>query len=250
MFCPYCGQQNSDELEHCRSCGETLPEISRPAHGQPSSISPRTSKLAIWSLILSLSALLIGASASIAGLICGIIGIKKIRNSAGAFTGKGFAIAGTVISSTHLIISIPLAVMMAMNVMAMANRMVCSTNITSLSKALLLYADNNDGRYPNPNWCNSLIEATAVDEKQFLCPNASDGPCSYAMNASAVEFDSNSPGDLVLLFETSPGWNKVGGPEILTTANHQGKGSNVTFTNGSVRFVESADVNSLKWSAE
>jgi prepilin-type processing-associated H-X9-DG protein len=50
----------------------------------------------------------------------------------------------------------------------------------------------------------------------------------------------------VLLFETNGGWNKFGGPEILTTENHYGKGSNILFNDGHVRFV-SHEFDKLKW---
>ena len=50
-----------------------------------------------------------------------------------------------------------------------------------------------------------------------------------------------------MLFETKGGWNQFGGPEILTTENHGGKGCNVLFNNGSVRFVRTKELVKLKW---
>jgi prepilin-type processing-associated H-X9-DG protein len=52
---------------------------------------------------------------------------------------------------------------------------------------------------------------------------------------------------MVLLFETNPGWNQVGGPESLTTENHQNDGCNVLFVDGHVEFVKKQDVNRLHW---
>jgi len=59
--------------------------------------------------------------------------------------------------------------------------------------------------------------------------------------------DPNSAGDVVLLFESEPGWNQHGGPELLTTGNHQGKGCSVLFVDGSVNFVKAEEVSGLQW---
>jgi len=55
---------------------------------------------------------------------------------------------------------------------------------------------------------------------------------------------------MVLLFETKGGWNQFGGPEILTTENHKGKGCNILFNDGSVEFVKPERLGELKWEAE
>lgn len=55
---------------------------------------------------------------------------------------------------------------------------------------------------------------------------------------------------LVLLFETKSGWNQSGGPELLTTENHEGKGCNVLFNDGRVKFVRPEQLGELIWSIE
>ena len=85
------------------------------------------------------------------------------------------------------------------------------------------------------------------DAKIFICPNGS-GPvevirCHYAINPNC---EPNSPKDTVLVFEAKGGWNKFGGPELLTFENHKG-GANVGFNDGHVEFVKPEDVNKLKW---
>ena len=56
-----------------------------------------------------------------------------------------------------------------------------------------------------------------------------------------------APPDMILIFETSPGWNQAGGPEILTTENHQGDGCNILFADSHVEFVPIEDLNDLMW---
>ena len=105
--------------------------------------------------------------------------------------------------------------------------------------------------YPTTSkWCDLLIECTEVTEKEFRCPGASEGPCNYAMNKNIEKLGITAPPDIVLLFETRPGWNQAGGPEILTTDNHYGDGCNVLFNDGHVEFVKAEDINGLKWTAE
>jgi len=123
-------------------------------------------------------------------------------------------------------------------------KVMCMANLKSLGAALRQYAADNDGRYPlGAQWCDLLREA-AVDPERFTCPNDKKGPCSYAMNPDA---DPNDTGDIVLLFESRPGWNLAGGAELLTTENHQGQGCCVLFTDGHIEFVKTEDVASLRW---
>ena len=70
------------------------------------------------------------------------------------------------------------------------------------------------------------------------------------MNKNIEKLGANAPPDMVLLFETRPGWNQTGGPEILTTDNHNGNGCNILFNDGHVEFVRTEDINDLKWTAE
>jgi len=70
------------------------------------------------------------------------------------------------------------------------------------------------------------------------------------MNKNIEILGTSSPSDMVLLFETGPGWNQSGGPEILTTDNHQGEGCNIVFVDGHVEFVKTEDLNNLKWTSE
>ena len=106
-------------------------------------------------------------------------------------------------------------------------RHICLTNLRELSPAIYLYASDNNGVLPTPSkWCDLLIEGGYADNKLFFkCPSAKNGPCNYAMNQYAENIgptnnnnfwrDFNLRFDIVLLFETAPGWNQFGGAEIL-----------------------------------
>ena len=124
-------------------------------------------------------------------------------------------------------------------------------NLKKLGVSLVLYAEENQGMYPSHEaWCDLLVAkfGEVGDFKEsFRCPKAKDGPCNYAMNPHA---DPCSAGDVVLLFESKPGWNQSGGAELLTTENHEDQGCNVLFVDGHGEFVKAEDVNELKWEGE
>lgn len=54
----------------------------------------------------------------------------------------------------------------------------------------------------------------------------------------------------VLLFETKPGWNQSGRPELLTTERHRAEGYNILFNDGRARFVRTEQLYKSKWELE
>ncbi|MFC1603424.1 hypothetical protein ACFL5F_00210 [Planctomycetota bacterium] len=126
----------------------------------------------------------------------------------------------------------------------------CQVNLKILRVSFTLYADEFDGCLPGVElWCDAIGKYMVPEN--LICPgsNAKEGQSSYAMN----EFlDGRKlaelPPDLVLLFESKPGWNKAGGPEILTTEHHyEGGGCNILFADGNVKLVGTDKISELKW---
>lgn len=251
MYCPKCGTENPDDAQLCRSCSWVLTSISTVAP----SPDAKTSGLAITSLVLGILSFCTFFITAIPAIILGIIGIFKIKKSAGQLKGKGLAIAGITISAISIFLAVMLLPVIMMPALArareQAKRVVCATNLKQIGLTMMIYADDYDNKFPTSSkWCDLLIEHAEVPESIFRCKGACEGPCNYAMNKNIEELDASSPANTVLLFETSPGWNQVGGPEILTTDNHQGEGCNVLFYDGHVEFVKTEDLNNLKWTAE
>ena len=129
-----------------------------------------------------------------------------------------------------------------------SQRVACMVNLRTLGSSLLRYADEHSGRYPSAErWCDLLADGY-VEAETFRCPAAETGRCNYAMNPHA---DPNSAGGgVVLLFESRPGWNQYGGPELLTMENHQGQRCAVFLVDGSTWSVKAEDVNGLRWADE
>ena len=169
---------------------------------------------------------------------------------------------------------------------AAINQTECSHNLDKLYEVLERYAEKNHYHYPAPDkWCDLIGVYSDVRGEHFACPAGKVGRCHYALNPNAEplskyeDFDnylesygyydgrkSSRPeweekidlrsiygrydkagfSDVVLLFESKPGWNRFGGPELLTFDNHGGRGCNILFSDGNVRFIKPEDVNDLK----
>ena len=163
--------------------------------------------------------------------------------------GLGLAISGIVLPI--LMIPLLLAILLPSLFKARntAQRVACASNLKQLGTGMILYANDNKYRFPTPSqWCDLLKNNGYTFDKVLLCPLNPKGRSSYAVNPNAT--NTNCPGDMVLLFETSDGWNKYGGPEIANFENHKGDGLNVIFVNSDVRFVKPKDVNSLRWTKD
>jgi hypothetical protein len=131
------------------------------------------------------------------------------------------------------------------------DRVACQTNLTTIWRMMYIHAVEHGTPLSGDEWCDALL---AVDEgvkaEKLRCPlsAASEGQCSYALNVAAAGKDPRRlPADMVVLFDSVPGWNQVGGPELLTLDNHRGEGCCVCFADGNVRFVKREQVSELEW---
>ena len=260
MYCPKCGTQNPENATLCSSCSWLLAGTSVQAPHP----NARTSGLAIAAFVLGILSFFTCLVTTIPAIILGIVAMARINSSRGALKGTGMAIAGIAIPVACLpLIGMSILMPALAKTKVFAQRKVCTSNMRALGIAMALYADDFDDKYPDPSkWCDLLIQNTNIDRKMFICKSSPTGPCSYAMNENIVKLGSLAPPDMVLLFETSPGWNQSGGPEILTTDNHSRKscarrrgcsirnGCNILFNDNRVKFVRAADIPKLRWTAK
>jgi len=223
---------------------------------------PKTCRLAFWSLVLCILSFFTCLITAIPAIILGIVALVRISNSSGELKGKGLAIAGialpVVLLPFHALILMPLPALMN----EVAWRMNCGKKMSVLGKAMRLYANDNNDTFPTPTkWCDLLTVYLQEDRFQwekdrppeFVCPmsDVNDRESSYAFNKNLIDKKPiEVPPDTVLLFESRPGWNQVGGPEILTTENHKWKGCNILFNDGRVEFVRTERLGELKWEVE
>ncbi|MHC4087095.1 MAG: DUF4190 domain-containing protein [Planctomycetota bacterium] len=183
---------------------------------------------------------------TIAGIAAGIFAIKQIPNKRRILKGRQFAVTGVLLGVVFLpfwVWHLPSSPFIA--------RKRCAANLLAIGRCMLIYTSGDD-LMPRDKWCDLLIEfgnrskKKMAIEKWLKCPANKNGRCHYALNVSS----SDSHPRLVVLFETKAGWNQVGGPELLTTDNHNGKGCNILFNDNSVEFVKTEELANLKWNAE
>ena len=98
-----------------------------------------------------------------------------------------------------------------------SRRVTCQVNLKQLTLGLIIYAAEYDDLFPSAlQWCDLTVDVFGGKEEMIgicRCKGDQEGPCSYALNPHADPF---SVSDMVLLFESQPGWNQFGGPELLT----------------------------------
>lgn len=246
MYCPKCGTQNPENANVCQSCNQPLP-ILTPV---------KTSALAIWSFILAMIGLFTFMITALPALICGIISLVKIGKSRGKLKGAGLAVAGIAIPSVAALFILPMMLAILMPALSkariVAQRIVCGENLKIIGHAVMVYAKDHNDTYPAAeNWCDILIKNYNLSPNQFHCPSsqAKEGQSSYAININvAGKKISDIPPDTVLIFETMPGINPAGGPELLSTDNHRGNGCNILFADAHAKFIKAEDISSLRWS--
>lgn len=229
-------------------------------------------------------ALLVLRASAIGTFVVGTIAIMVMSIRGGVvLKGLGFAIVGMTAAAVSLILGV---LGLAPRPARPSPGMVCAINLSGLGKAVHIYAGDYDDQYPTADkWCDLLITYLEVSPKQLVCPlsDAKEGESSYAFNKNLIgKKPAEVPPDVVLLFETNFGknplgrqalladrdwhkfldypdsgkkvyklrWNQIGGPEILTTENHEGKGCNVLFNDYHVEFVKTERLGELRWRVE
>ena len=195
------GPNDRDVNDILRDMSNSQPDF--PSHSDGSSELVRTSEIAVASAVCAFASLacfvILLFAGSITGepclsvmmaltflilpgaaLILGLIGLASIGFSGGRRTGYAFAVAG---------ISLPLAGVLILfltvvpRIRTLAHRMECSTNLSGIGKAMLLYANDNDDLFPRAGgrrgaWAARTPSWAAEDRQQaygLSDPNAEDG---------------------------------------------------------------------------
>ncbi len=222
---------------------------------------------------------------AIPGFVMGIIAMFEIVFSPYRNKGTISAIAGVLLNG-YLVWMLIMLILFCFTECKYGYKKYCRINLSSLGKAIMLYSNDYNDQYPTSDkWCNLLIQYSEVSRKTFLCKEGlkkddkrprhyviepgdelnlpagleflyedefgchhyGKNMCHFAMNPDCKLY---SPQDTVLLFEAKGGWNQHGGPEILTTEYHKGKGCYVFFNDGHTEFVRPEDIGKLKWKEE
>jgi hypothetical protein len=171
-----------------------------PAVSQPR----RTSKMAIWSLVLGILGMCTILPA-IPAVILGIIALVSINNSGGVLGGKGLAIGGLITSALSIII-IPILAAIAVPAFNAArhNAMLNLASVQSkeLYWNLLNFAGDHDGRLPQKL---EELETIGVDlPARFQGDNPANTLENYKLLTPGRELRSLRPDEVIFQFEYPP----------------------------------------------
>ena len=221
-----------------------------PAAVTTTTIAPKiTSALAVTSLVLGILGMFSCGITALAGLICGIAAMVKVKNSGGRLGGGGLALAGTIVSGIFLLM-IPVLAAMMLPALAAAKQKAeainCVNNEKELALAIRIYSGNNNDKFPPAaTWCDAI----GGSPRFFKCPAAdSDRRCDYAFNAKLDGMDASKVNpQTVMIFESDGGWNANGGFELMIGKPRHARIFVVALADGSVRQVRETQLNTLRW---
>ncbi len=206
MRCVACGTENAHETPYCSSCG-------KPLDGSPPPVRVRVSRLAIGSSICALIAAVCFLPGLIAWLdpkllhpqsevarltgmatllavasafLLGIAGLGEIATNGGRRTGYPFAMAGTA-APFFLFLGL-LYVPTFAGVKVSSYHLRCGTNLSSIGKAMLIYANDYQDMFPRAGgersqWVARTPWWAAENRRQaygLSDPNADDGRASIS----------------------------------------------------------------------
>lgn len=230
---------------------ELSPPAVTPLPGRSPAGRPKTSGMAITSLVLGILGLFSCGVTALVGLVLGIVALVKIRNSQGRLSGNGLAIAGIIVSGIFLVM-LPIFAAMLLPALAKAKEraqtITCANNVKQLGLAVRMHATDNNDKLPSAaNWCD-VIQHYVGSPRPFQCAADTSLRCAFAYNR---KLDGLKEGEVnpqtVLFFESSAGWNAAGGPELFSAHKHSRTRIVVGFADGSVRQLRREELDGLRW---
>ena len=138
----------------------------------------------------------------------------------------------------------PAAREMADEAIAKSRKGGCISNLRQLTMAVLIYADDGDGRLPNAATWMDDIRPYIKAEALYHCPTDEQHQYGYAFNSelSGVNLkDIEDAANTVLLFESTSGrWNAADPVTSLPDPPRHGDGNNFAYADGHATFIVGA----------
>jgi prepilin-type processing-associated H-X9-DG protein len=223
---------------------------------------PKTSGLAIASIVLGIVGLCTVGLTGIVGIILGIIALKKIGRGGGQTAGRGLAIGGIVASIVTLLVG---AIFVAASFFlwiggsrawetasVTSQRMIMQSHTSLLCHATMAYAAGNEDRFPPPDtWPQALKDARVLPDETLLSdprdPTAGRAIAMNALLAGKKSSDLRQRSKTVLFFECAPGAPPAGGAANLPPEPRDRAGYVIGFCDGHVEIVAKNDLGRLIW---
>lgn len=107
MRCPKCGTENPDGAQICRSCGY----VPKSDAADKPVAKPKTSRLAIASLVLSIFGLFTFLITAVLSIALGITSLCRIKKHKPELKGKCIAVTGIIISAVSILVFVSVFVL-------------------------------------------------------------------------------------------------------------------------------------------
>ncbi len=252
-------QSNGGEWKALNQFPEFAPALANPIPPRPSAVPNlfsgsaqpvKNSGLALASLVLGILGFFSCGITAIVGLILGIVSLVQINKSNGTVTGRGTALAGTIVSAVFLLM-IPFGAALFLPAFARAKvraeSIACLSNARQLALFTQIYASTHTNFPTGATWCDDL-NSIPVPTKFFQCPASPNQRCGYAFNTN---LSGMNPGKInpntVLIFESDGGWNASGGPQQALRQSRHGRTIIVAFADGHAEAVTPERLDKLRW---
>lgn len=125
---------------------------------------------------------------------------------------------------------------------ANAARASCASNLKRVATALVMYSQDYDGHLPPRGKWNKTVCDAYKGKYILTCPEDKSGKASYAINRALINSDISRIDDsaaTIMLYECTPGENRVGGVEMAEYRHH--KGCNAGFVDGHINWLRQKD---------
>ncbi|MBE0535097.1 MAG: hypothetical protein IH624_05450 [Phycisphaerae bacterium] len=206
----------------------------------------------MFSIVFGVLGLLAWAAAAAYAILCfatGLVALGRIRRSQGNLKGNGYVIASIVMPLVMVpwLFSFIVAYPVGLRSMMWQERLFY---IGDLGRLLIQYRNEQGGSLPRSDqWCDVLKNVN--EGAGYLFGGSKDGTYSsdFALNRAATEVIGELPDELVLLFESEPGWNRVGGPELLAGTDKTDF-VRVYLVGAEAQLVRRSEADGLRWTAE
>ena len=221
--------------------------------------APKTSGMAIASLVCGIVGPCTAGVLSLVGIVLGIVGIMKVNRSGGRVKGTGLAVAGIVVSAAGLVVVLVAAAILVPTIMAgmtFAGAMKAQNDMQTLCQGMVMYAMENNGEFPEADgWEAALADGQFVAPGLLRDRTDPDAGPWYAMNRAVGGKSMDAiarPGETVLFFECARGCPGAGGREDLPEEPAFMAGYTIGFCDGHVRIVPQAEVEAegLVWEVD
>ena len=228
-------------------------------------VQPRTSGLAVASLVCGIGSLCTLGLTALPGLIMGIVAVRKVNRSAGQLRGSGMAIGGIVTSVVGLLALVVVAACAGLFlfvrsevravrwketvVSARDSRAQSMIAMGLLEDAARRFEEDHDGRMPTADEFPEALERyiSQGGERLVLPPDR-----RIAMNAAVAGMRRDAirnPDRTVLFFEARRDGPAVGGRDDLRPLIGGDDVYVIGFADGRVDGVSPADLDRLIWNA-